>query len=83
MTTPRIQFVLKMSETTHPTSMPVQCRYFSGLSKDDRNTIGVYPMKGKIFNTRGETLKRINDNKEIIEMKQILGLEDWIWDNLF
>jgi len=47
----------------------------SGLSKDDRNTIGVYPMKGKIFNTRGETLKRINDNKEIIEMKQILGLE--------
>ena len=47
----------------------------SGLSKDDRNIIGVYPMKGKIFNTRGETLKRINDNKEIIEMKQILGLE--------
>ena len=47
----------------------------SGLSKDDRNTIGVYPMKGKIFNTRGETLKRINDNKEIIELKQILGLE--------
>ena len=47
----------------------------SGLSKEDRNIIGVYPMKGKIFNTRGETLKRINDNKEIIEMKQILGLE--------
>jgi len=47
----------------------------SGLSKDDRNTIGVYPMKGKIFNTRGETLKRISENKEIIEMKQILGLE--------
>lgn len=47
----------------------------SGLSKDDRNNIGVYPMKGKIFNTRGETLKRINDNKEIIELKQILGLE--------
>ena len=47
----------------------------SGLSKEDRNTIGVYPMKGKIFNTRGETLKRISENKEIIEMKQILGLE--------
>ena len=47
----------------------------SGLSKDDRNTIGVYPMKGKIFNTRGETLKRISENKEIIEIKQILGLE--------
>jgi DNA topoisomerase-2 len=47
----------------------------SGLSKEDRNIIGVYPMKGKIFNTRGETLKRISENKEIIEMKQILGLE--------
>ena len=47
----------------------------SGLSKDDRNTIGVYPMKGKIFNVRGESLKRINENKEIIEIKQILGLE--------
>lgn len=47
----------------------------SGLSKDDRNTIGVYPMKGKIFNTRGETLKRIGENKEIVELKQILGLE--------
>ncbi len=47
----------------------------SGLSKDDRNTIGVYPMKGKIFNVRGETSKRINENKEIIEIKQILGLE--------
>ena len=28
----------------------------SGLSKDDRNTIGVYPMKGKMFNVRGEPL---------------------------
>jgi len=47
----------------------------SGLSKEDRNIIGVYPMKGKIFNTRGETLKRIGENKEIVELKQILGLE--------
>jgi DNA topoisomerase II len=47
----------------------------SGLSKEDRNVIGIYPMKGKIFNTRGETLKRINENKEIVEIKQILGLE--------
>ena len=47
----------------------------SGLNKEDRNTIGVYPMKGKIFNTRGETLKRISENKEIVELKQIMGLE--------
>jgi len=48
----------------------------SGLSKEDRNTIGVYPMKGKIFNVRGETAKRISENNEIAEIKQILGLEN-------
>ena len=47
----------------------------SGLSKEDRNYIGVYPMKGKMFNVRGEALKRINENKEIVEIKQIIGLE--------
>ena len=47
----------------------------SGLTKDDRNFIGVYPMKGKLFNVRGETIKRIGENKEIAEIKQILGLE--------
>ena len=30
----------------------------SGLSKDDRNIIGVYPMKGKLFNVRGETIQK-------------------------
>ena len=47
----------------------------SGLSSDDRNYIGVYPMKGKIFNVRGETQKKINESKEISEIKQIIGLE--------
>jgi len=47
----------------------------SGLSTEDRNTIGVYPMKGKILNVRGENTKKICDNKEIIEIKKILGLE--------
>ena len=47
----------------------------SGLSSDDRNTIGVYPMKGKILNVRGETIKKISENKEISEIKKILGLE--------
>jgi DNA topoisomerase-2 len=47
----------------------------SGLSKEDRNTIGVYPMRGKLFNVRGEQSKRIYENKEINEIKQILGLE--------
>ena len=47
----------------------------SGLSTEDRNIIGVYPMKGKLFNVRGETIARISENKEVIEIKQILGLE--------
>ena len=47
----------------------------SGLSKEDRNFIGVYPMKGKMFNVRGEATKRIAENHEIAEIKQILGLE--------
>ena len=32
-------------------------------------------MKGKILNTRGEIVKKITENKEISEIKQILGLE--------
>jgi DNA topoisomerase-2 len=47
----------------------------SGLSREDRNIIGVYPMKGKMFNIRGESITKIGENKEITEIKQILGLE--------
>jgi DNA topoisomerase-2 len=47
----------------------------SGLSTEDRNIIGVYPMRGKMFNVRGEQKKRIYENKEVNEIKQILGLE--------
>jgi len=46
----------------------------SGLTTEDRNIIGVYPLKGKLLNVRGEPLKKIADNKEITEIKQILGL---------
>ena len=34
----------------------------SGLTPEDRNFIGVYPMKGKLLNVRGEPLKKINEN---------------------
>jgi DNA topoisomerase-2 len=47
----------------------------SGLSSEDRNTIGVYPLKGKLLNVRGESAKKISENKEIAEIKKILGLE--------
>ena len=47
----------------------------SGLSSEDRNTIGVYPFKGKVMNVRGEAVKKVAENKEIAEIKKILGLE--------
>ena len=47
----------------------------SGLSSEDRNTIGVYPLKGKVMNIRGETFKKVSENKEITELKKIIGLE--------
>ena len=48
----------------------------SGLSSSDRNIIGIYPLKGKLLNVRGETTKKIADNKEITDIKKILGLEN-------
>ena len=47
----------------------------SGLSSDDRNIMGIYPLKGKLLNVRGEQLKKIAENKEINDIKKILGLE--------
>ena len=47
----------------------------SGLSSEDRNTIGIYPLKGKLLNVRGEQIKKISENKEINDIKKILGLE--------
>ena len=48
----------------------------SGLSSEDRNVIGIYPLKGKLLNVRGETVSKISANKEITELKKILGLEN-------
>ncbi len=48
----------------------------SGLSSEDRNTIGIYPLRGKLLNVRGEQAKKIADNKEITDIKKILGLEN-------
>ena len=47
----------------------------SGLSSEDRNVIGIYPLKGKLLNIRGEQAKKISENKEISDLKKILGLE--------
>jgi DNA topoisomerase-2 len=47
----------------------------SGLTSESRNTTGVYALKGKPFNVRGEKITKIHENKEITEIKKILGLE--------
>jgi len=47
----------------------------SGLESHDRDVYGVYPLKGKLLNVRGENIKKISENKEIAEIKKIMGLE--------
>ncbi len=47
----------------------------SGLSSSDRDIYGIYPLRGKLLNVRGENIKKIAENKEIMELKKILGLE--------
>ncbi len=47
----------------------------SGLSKEDRNYIGIYPLKGKLMNVRDASIKKIADNNEINDIKKIMGLE--------
>jgi len=47
----------------------------SGLSKEDRNWFGVFPLKGKLLNTKDISQLRINSNAEITNIKKIIGLE--------
>ena len=47
----------------------------SGLSARDRDLVGIFPLKGKVINVRGETAARVADNVEITNLKKILGLE--------
>ena len=50
----------------------------SGLSILGRDKYGVFPLKGKVLNVKGEDknlLKKISENQEIINLKKIIGLE--------
>jgi len=47
----------------------------SGLTKEDRMWMGIYPLKGKLLNVRDMPTKRITENKEIGDIIKILGLE--------
>ena len=46
-----------------------------GLKIIGRNDWGVYPLKGKLLNVRDAPIKKINNNKEVQELKHILGLQ--------
>ena len=48
---------------------------FSGLDQVGRDRYGVFPLRGKIMNVCEVGTDRIVDNKEISDLKKILGLE--------
>jgi DNA topoisomerase-2 len=48
----------------------------SGLSVVGRDTYGVYPLRGKMLNVRDASTKKIMDNKEVSDLKIILGLKE-------
>ena len=43
--------------------------------KMGRDYIGIYPIRGKILNSRNATLTQIQDNREITGIRQALGLQ--------
>ena len=47
----------------------------SGLTKEDRNWFGIFPLKGKLLNTLDAATSKINNNAEIANIKKIMGLQ--------
>jgi DNA topoisomerase-2 len=47
----------------------------AGFDVVGRDAYGVYPLRGKLLNVREATHKQLMENKEINELKQILGLQ--------
>lgn len=40
-----------------------------------KDIFGVFPLKGKMLNVRGETLNKVSNNAEVTNVKKILGLQ--------
>ena len=64
------QCTLILTEGNSAKSMAI-----AGLSEIGRDKYGVFPLRGKVLNVRDANPKQINENKEIINIKKILGLE--------
>jgi DNA topoisomerase II len=45
------------------------------LDTEQREYIGVYPLRGKMLNVKNATVKQLQENNEINELKRILGLK--------
>lgn len=45
------------------------------FGKKGRDYIGIYPIRGKILNTRNATMKQITDSREITGIRTALGLQ--------
>ena len=47
----------------------------SGLTKNQRQSFGVFPLRGKIMNVKDSSASKVELAKEIAELKKIVGLE--------
>ena len=47
----------------------------SGLTKAQRQSFGVFPLRGKIMNVKDSSASKVELAKEIAELKKIIGLE--------
>lgn len=47
----------------------------SGLSKKDKEYIGIYPLRGKSLNVQKATKSQLESNEEILNIMKILGLK--------
>ena len=47
----------------------------SGLSQEQRKFFGVFPLKGKVLNVKDTTDSKVEQTKEIADLKKILGLQ--------
>ena len=47
----------------------------SGLSQEQRKYFGVYPLKGKVLNVKDTSDSKVEQTKEIAELKKIIGLQ--------
>lgn len=49
-----------------------------GLSNEERRYWGCFPLKGKLLNVRTATLKQLENNDEIANIKKIVGLKEGV-----